>query len=72
MRLNAARLDTATFIITQIRTAAKAIPAPIVGTRSAPSVVTNQSRGVHGFAHSGYFGNCPRQISQPIVCRSVK
>jgi hypothetical protein len=38
MRLNAARLDTATFIITQIRTAAKAIPAPIVGTRSVPSV----------------------------------
>ncbi len=38
MRLNAARLDTSTFIITQIRTAAKAIPAPIVGTRSVPSV----------------------------------
>jgi hypothetical protein len=28
MRLNAARLDTATFIINQIRTAGKVIPSP--------------------------------------------
>jgi hypothetical protein len=38
MRLNAARLDTPTFIITQIRTAGKVIPAAIVSTRSVPSV----------------------------------
>jgi hypothetical protein len=38
MRLNAARLATATFIITWIRAAGKVIPAHIVSTRSVPSV----------------------------------